>query len=213
MDPWVRQRGIYDIESLRGMKAVILGAGGLGSNVATFLARLGVGKLIIIDHDRVEVDNLHRQQYFPEDVGKFKVHALCNKLSYFTECIPIVRKVERVEDLEGLEGDLFFGLTDNIESRIILEEYGVKKGKVVISAMVEPSHGMIVKSKGGPCLRQVMRGGRGRREVDPLMVFYVASATALEAFNDSYDELVILEKDLRVTRIRLKCGDEEPTPS
>ncbi len=213
MDPWARQRSLYDLGKLREMRALILGAGGLGSNVATFLARLGVGKLIVIDHDRVEVDNLHRQQYFPEDLGKFKAHTLCNKLSYFTECIPIVRKVGRLEDLEGLDGDIFFGLTDNIESRLILEEYGIKKGRRVISAMVEPSHGMIVKSRSGSCLKQILRGGVGRREVDPLMVFYVASVTALEAFNENYDELIILERDLRVTRIKLKCGDEEPTPS
>ncbi len=213
MDPWARQVGIYDMERLRSLTAVILGAGGLGSNVATFLSRLGIGKLIVIDHDRVEVDNLHRQQYFPEDIGLFKAKALCDKLSYFSTCIPIVRMVKSVKDLKDVEGDLFFGLTDNIESRLVLEEYALKKGKKVISAMVEPSHGIIVKSARGPCLRQVFKGGKGRAVADPLMVFYVASVTAIEAFNEEFDQMIILEKDLRTTRIKLKCGDEEPTPS
>ncbi len=58
----------------------IAGAGGLGSNVAVALARVGVGKLIIADHDRVYPSNLNRQQYFIDQIGQPKVEALLENL-------------------------------------------------------------------------------------------------------------------------------------
>ncbi len=57
----------------------ICGLGGLGSNVATMLARVGVGKLILIDFDKVDITNLHRQQYKASQIGMYKTEALaCN---------------------------------------------------------------------------------------------------------------------------------------
>jgi len=58
----------------------IAGAGGLGSNVAVSLARVGIGKLIIADFDTIEASNLNRQQYFIEQIGKPKVIALLENL-------------------------------------------------------------------------------------------------------------------------------------
>lgn len=63
-------------------KAVVAvcGLGGLGSNIAVSLARAGVGKLILIDFDRVDITNLHRQQYNAEQLGRFKTDALYENL-------------------------------------------------------------------------------------------------------------------------------------
>jgi sulfur carrier protein ThiS adenylyltransferase len=58
----------------------IAGAGGIGSNVAVTLARLGMGKLIIADFDIIEPSDLNRQQYFIEQIGKPKVEALVENL-------------------------------------------------------------------------------------------------------------------------------------
>jgi sulfur carrier protein ThiS adenylyltransferase len=58
----------------------IAGAGGLGSNAAVSLARAGLGRLIIADHDRVELSDLNRQYYFLEQVGKLKVEALLENI-------------------------------------------------------------------------------------------------------------------------------------
>ena len=57
----------------------ICGLGGLGSNIAVLLARIGIGKLILIDFDKVEITNLHRQQYKAAQIGMYKTEALaCN---------------------------------------------------------------------------------------------------------------------------------------
>ncbi len=53
-----------------------MGLGGLGSNIAISLARIGVGELLLIDYDVVEPSNLNRQQYFIDDIGKLKTDAM-----------------------------------------------------------------------------------------------------------------------------------------
>ena len=58
----------------------VCGLGGLGSNIAVALARAGVGRLLLIDHDRVDLSNLHRQQYKACQIGKHKTDALAENL-------------------------------------------------------------------------------------------------------------------------------------
>lgn len=63
-------------KKLKAGKVAILGLGGIGSNIATSLSRIGVGKLILVDYDIVEPSNLNRQQYFIQDIGKYKTQAM-----------------------------------------------------------------------------------------------------------------------------------------
>ena len=58
----------------------VCGLGGLGSHIADFLARAGVGRLILIDFDKVDVSNLHRQQYKARQVGRYKTEAMAENL-------------------------------------------------------------------------------------------------------------------------------------
>ena len=67
-------------QRLHTAKVAIVGLGGLGSNVAMWLARLGVGQLLLYDFDKVELSNLNRQYYFLEDVGQYKATALLHHL-------------------------------------------------------------------------------------------------------------------------------------
>lgn len=54
----------------------VCGLGGLGSNIAICLARIGIGKLILVDFDRVDISNLHRQQYKACQIGQLKTEAM-----------------------------------------------------------------------------------------------------------------------------------------
>jgi sulfur carrier protein ThiS adenylyltransferase len=63
-------------KKLKQSSVGIAGVGGLGSNAAISLARAGIGRLILLDFDRVEENNLDRQHYFRDQVGKVKVEAL-----------------------------------------------------------------------------------------------------------------------------------------
>lgn len=74
----------------------IAGVGGLGSAVVIALARSGIGRLIIADMDVVEPSNLNRQQYFVEQIGKPKVHALKETLQRINPGIEITARHQRV---------------------------------------------------------------------------------------------------------------------
>lgn len=65
---------------IRAARVAVAGLGGLGSNIAVSLARIGVGHLHLIDFDRVDVTNLNRQQYFADQVGMYKTEALRENL-------------------------------------------------------------------------------------------------------------------------------------
>ena len=74
--------GILGQKKILSSKVLIVGAGGLGSPVAEFLSRAGIGSLGIVDNDRVSLSNLHRQSlYNTSDIGKFKVKIAKDKIS------------------------------------------------------------------------------------------------------------------------------------
>lgn len=81
-------------EKLKCGSVAVLGLGGLGSNIAIYLARIGVGNLILADFDIVEPSNLNRQQYFIKDIGKYKTEALQNQIKDINPFI----KVDTVND-------------------------------------------------------------------------------------------------------------------
>ena len=65
-------------------KVLVIGAGGLGSPVVEFLSRAGIGKIGIVDDDKINLSNIHRQSlYQTSDVGKPKVKIIKNKLKLF----------------------------------------------------------------------------------------------------------------------------------
>ena len=76
----IERHGESVFKKLKAATIGIAGLGGLGSNVAISLARIGIGKLIIADFDIVEPSNLNRQQYFVEQLGTKKVEAITENL-------------------------------------------------------------------------------------------------------------------------------------
>ena len=76
----------------------ICGLGGLGSNIAISLARAGIGKLILIDFDRVDISNLHRQQYKADQIGMYKTDALADNLREIAPYIELEAHTERITE-------------------------------------------------------------------------------------------------------------------
>ncbi|MBR6670498.1 MAG: ThiF family adenylyltransferase, partial [Ruminococcus sp.] len=76
----------------------VCGLGGLGSNVAISLARAGVGKLILIDFDKVDISNLHRQQYAVSQLGMYKTDAMKQTLSEIAPYCEIVTHTEKITE-------------------------------------------------------------------------------------------------------------------
>lgn len=81
----------------------ICGLGGLGSNIAIALARAGVGELILIDYDKVDITNLHRQQYKPVQIGMNKTDALKDNLLEIAPYINIKTHPVRITEQNAIE--------------------------------------------------------------------------------------------------------------
>jgi sulfur carrier protein ThiS adenylyltransferase len=80
----------------------ICGLGGLGSNIAIHLARAGIGKLILIDFDRVDITNLHRQQYKASQIGMYKTDALAENLREINPYIEFEAQTERITEYNAV---------------------------------------------------------------------------------------------------------------
>ncbi|MDY0095619.1 MAG: sulfur carrier protein ThiS adenylyltransferase ThiF [Candidatus Vecturithrix sp.] len=96
--------GVHDV--LKRSCVGIAGLGGLGSNIAVSLARVGVGKLLLVDFDVVEPSNLNRQQYFIDQIGQLKTDALreiLQKINPFLDYVAIQAKIteENIAELFG----------------------------------------------------------------------------------------------------------------
>lgn len=105
-------------------KVAIAGLGGLGSNVAVSLARIGVGHLHLIDFDTVELSNLNRQQYFLEHIGMKKTEALQSILQkinpYLDITVHCIRvTAQNIPELFSRE-NIICEAFDNPESKAIL---------------------------------------------------------------------------------------------
>ena len=92
---------------LSGATVAICGLGGLGSNIAVSLARAGVGTLILIDFDRVDLTNLNRQQYKVTQLGQEKSTALADNLREINPWLHLIPHAAKVteENLRQLVGE------------------------------------------------------------------------------------------------------------
>ena len=102
----------------------VCGLGGLGSNIAIALARAGVGRLILIDFDRVDITNLHRQQYKAEQIGMYKTVALAENLKEIAPYISLEIHTERITEDNAVtllqDADIICEAFDDAECKAVL---------------------------------------------------------------------------------------------
>ena len=123
-DALVARHGTTLHKRFSSAAVAICGLGGLGSNIAIALARAGIGKLLLIDFDRVDITNLHRQQYKANQIGLYKADALAENLSEiapYTEIQTVTAKIteENFTDLLK-DADIVCEAFDNAESKAML---------------------------------------------------------------------------------------------
>ncbi|MEM1619966.1 MAG: HesA/MoeB/ThiF family protein [Fervidicoccaceae archaeon] len=157
-------------EALESSSALIVGLGGLGSAVALYLAAAGVGRLVLIDVDRVERSNLNRQVLYGEsDMGSFKVAAAAARLSDLNPEISVEGVVADARSgvlerlLDGV--DVVVDCLDDWEDKLRLNEEAVRRGIPLVHAAVEgwQGHVMTIIARKGPCLACTFGSVKGRR--------------------------------------------------
>ena len=146
---------------LAAASVVVVGAGGLGCPVLQYLAGAGVGRLTIVDHDRVEETNLHRQPlYAMADIGKLKAEAAAAALRRFNPGIAVDAVAERLTPQNAAAlvagADLLVDAADSFAATYVLSDACLAAAKPLVSASVIGMTGYAgAFCGGGPSYRAV----------------------------------------------------------
>jgi adenylyltransferase/sulfurtransferase len=148
---------------LTAARVLVVGVGALGCTTADLLARAGIGTLVLLDRDLVELTNLQRQSLFDErdaEAATPKAEAAAARLARVNSQItltPLVRDLTAANapaTIDEARPDLLVDGTDNFETRYLLNDLSVKLGIPYAYAGVVGTHGMTALfAPPGPCLR------------------------------------------------------------
>lgn len=152
--------GLAGQERLKAAKVLLVGTGGLGAPAALYLAAAGVGTIGLVDFDRVERSNLHRQVLFSDaDVGRRKVDAAAERLRALNPRIDVHAYDARftsqnAHDLLS-DHDILVDGTDNFPTRYLSNDVSVLQGKPNVYASIFRFEGQasVFDAKRGPCYR------------------------------------------------------------
>lgn len=157
----LRELGGTGQAKLKAAKVLIIGAGGLGSPLALYLAAAGVGHIGLVDADTVELSNLQRQVALDTaHIGQLKVNSAAESLARINPLTTVIPYAERLDqhNIARLlaDYDLVCDGTDNFTSRFLIADSCVAAQKTLVSAAVLRFEGQISTFKphiSGPCYR------------------------------------------------------------
>lgn len=145
----INKVGIEGQERLQTALVAVIGVGGLGSPILTYLTAAGVGRLTLIDYDCVEISNLNRQfLHGTDDIGLAKVTSARKKLEALNHEVkinPLAVKLTKENAKELLIGhDLVIGALDSLEARFIVNEACVGLGIPYLDGGVKEFGGSVI---------------------------------------------------------------------
>ena len=160
----IKKIGLSGQKKIFLSKVLIVGVGGLGCPLITYLAASGVGKIGILDFDKVELSNLNRQTlYGSNDLDKFKVFQAKKHINQINKKIKIITYNKKLtsKNIKSIfnKFDIICDGTDNYDTRYLINDYCVKNKKILISAAISKFDGHLFKfnfKKKGPCYRCFM---------------------------------------------------------
>ena len=160
----LKKIGISGQKKISSTKVLIIGVGGLGCPLALYLVNTGIGKIGIIDDDKVDISNLNRQILFNvKDVGKYKVIQAKNFLKKTNRKIKISTYRERLTEKNVKKilskYDIICDCSDNFITRYLLNSFCFKNKKVLISAAISKFDAHIFNfnfTKNVPCYKCFM---------------------------------------------------------
>ncbi len=159
----LREVGAVGQAKLRASAVLVVGAGGLGVPVLQYLAGAGVGRLGIVDHDRLEPSNLHRQTWYAlADCGEPKAELAAARVRALNPDVVVdvhaVRLTHENATQLAASYDLIVDCTDNFTTKFLLNDLAQQLGKPVLFASVYQFEGQLQLVRGTPdgaCLRCV----------------------------------------------------------
>jgi len=148
-------------DRLRAARVLVVGAGGLGSPATLYLAAAGIGTIGIVDHDAVEVSNLHRQVvHGTADIGRPKVESAQATIARLNPEIRVIALAERLTTARAHtlfdDFDLIIDGSDNFATRYVVNDAAARLHKTWVYGSVERFAGQVsVFAPEGPCYRCV----------------------------------------------------------
>ncbi len=142
--------GVAGQKKIFNAKILIIGIGGLGCPLLTYLAASGVGTIGIVDSDKVEISNLNRQTLFTtSDIGKYKVDQAKSCINRINNKIriKIFKKKITTKNAKSIikNFDIICDGTDNFETRYLVNDECKKMKKILISAAINKFDGHLFK--------------------------------------------------------------------
>jgi adenylyltransferase/sulfurtransferase len=147
------------VSALEQARVLVIGVGGLGCPAAEALARAGVGHLTLVDPDRVELTNLHRQLlHRTPDLGRPKIDSGADALRRMVPGLSLATLAERVTETNAAAlfagHDVVVDGTDGVGTKYVLSDASRRTGVPLIFGGVLRMQGQVmVIADGGPCLR------------------------------------------------------------
>ncbi|HWM66409.1 MAG TPA: ThiF family adenylyltransferase [Steroidobacteraceae bacterium] len=157
----LKEVGAAGQAKLRASRVLVVGCGGLGVPVISYLAGAGIGRLGLVDSDRLEPSNLHRQtMYALADVGKLKAELATERVRALNPDVDVRAYTTRLDALNApdliAQHDLVIDCTDNFSTKFLLNDYCVQLGRSVVFASVYQYEGQLqIVQPGSACLRCV----------------------------------------------------------
>ena len=158
----LKKIGVIGQKKLLKSRVLIIGAGGLGSPVAIYLAALGIGKIGVVDKDNVDISNLTRQIIFDTtDLKKKKSSTAIYKLKKINPDLEFnsYNKKLTLKNIDQIAKnfDLIIDSSDNFKTRFLINDYCLKNKKILISGAISKFDGQVYtfnfSKKNSPCLR------------------------------------------------------------
>jgi molybdopterin/thiamine biosynthesis adenylyltransferase/molybdopterin synthase catalytic subunit/rhodanese-related sulfurtransferase len=157
----LKEVGAAGQAKLRASRVLVIGCGGLGVPVISYLTGAGIGRLSLVDGDRLEPSNLHRQtMYALADVGKLKAELATERVRALNPDVDVRAYTIHLDALNApdliAQHDLVIDCTDNFSTKFLLNDYCVHLGKPVVFASVYQYEGQLqIVRPGSACLRCV----------------------------------------------------------
>jgi adenylyltransferase/sulfurtransferase len=188
-------------------RVAVVGCGGLGSVLSQLMVRMGVGRVTVIDGDRPDITNLHRQILYDEaDVaaGTFKALAAADKLRRMNSQAEVVGIAEWLDANNAdrlLAGhEVILDGTDNLRTRRLVNEWSVLHGIPWVYGAVTSAQGMalVIRPGKGPCLTCLFPGSAAETNSDaPLPVFPTAPVAVACLQATATAKLLLKKSDVR----------------
>lgn len=162
------RNGVKVNEAIKNARILIAGLGGIGSNLAVNLTRLGISNLHLIDYDTVDASNLNRQSYYVRDIGEYKTAALAKQLKEINPYIKIKADNIKIDENNAKQiitnCDIVCECFDNPQCKAIIVNTALECGRITVACSGMAGYGKAEEIRIKRAMNKLYIAGDGQSE-------------------------------------------------